>query len=114
MDGFIGTYQYFIGWSIYLLAGLAFSLAWWKLTSNLRHSGWRDLLRGITLVVIFTPWYVSEAHEHVAPAAVVVLIDLLLGSTDNGLTGSLALLISTGIMLIVLISKRFLFKASPQ
>jgi len=108
MDDFITRYQYVIAWSIYLVFGILFSLFWWKMTRNLSHGGWKDLLRGICLVLIFTPWYVSEAHEHVAPAAMVVAMDLLLGSTGHGLTGSLALLTATAVMLILLIVRRFL------
>ena len=108
MDAFIGQYQYSIAWGVYLGAGVLFSLFWWKLTSRITHSGWRDLLRGVALVVIFTPWYAGDAHEHFAPAIVIVLLDLILGSTDNGLTGSLALLVATALMLAALIAKRLL------
>jgi hypothetical protein len=45
---------------------------------------------------------------------VVVLIDLLLGASDNGLEGSLALLLSAAGMLLVLIGRRFLATGSHQ
>ncbi|MBT4161958.1 MAG: hypothetical protein HOC70_06905 [Gammaproteobacteria bacterium] len=106
MDDFITEYQYLIAWGIYIGFGFLFCLFWWKITSGFRHAGWKDLLRGITVVVIFTPWYVSAAREHAAPAAVVVALDLMLGSTDNGLAGSLALLVATAIMLMLLIVRR--------
>ncbi len=84
MNEVIGHYQYFVAWAVYIGSGLIFSLFWWKLTKLVAHRGWRELLRGISLVVIYTPWFTGEAHEHLAPAMVVVLIDLLLGTTDNG------------------------------
>lgn len=107
MDQLIAKYEYLLAWSAYLAAGALFCLFWWKLTSSLNHGGWRDLLRGLVLVVIFTPWFANDSHETFAPAFIVVLMDLLLGSTDNGLAASLALLITTAIMLAALIARRF-------
>ena len=114
MNEFVGNYQYFVAWTVYIGSGLVFSLFWWKITKFVAHRGWRELLRGITLVVIYTPWFTSEAHEHLAPASVVVLIDVLLGTSDNGLAGSLALLLATAAMLATLIGRLFLGASSHQ
>jgi hypothetical protein len=114
VNQFIFEYQSAIAWSVYIGSGLIFSLFWWKVTRLVAHRGWRELLRGISLVVIYTPWFTSEAHEHLAPALVVVLIDLLLGASGNGLAGSLALLLATAGMLLVLIGRRFLATNSHQ
>ena len=114
MDEFIGEYQSVIAWTVYVCSGLIFSIFWWKVTRLVAHRGWRELLRGISLVVIYTPWFTSEAHEHLAPAIVVVFIDLLLGASNNGLAGSLALLLATGGMLATLIGWRFLATSSHQ
>ncbi len=113
MNDFV-QYQYVIAWSGYIGSGLMFCLFWWKVTSRLRHQGWRDLLRGVSLVVIYTPWFTSEAHEHLVPAIVVVLMDFLLGASDNGLAGSLALLLATLVMLAVLIRCRYLTTGSHK
>ena len=107
MNEFIVEHQSVIAWSVYIVSGLIFSLFWWKVTRLVAHRGWRELLRGISLVVIYTPWFTSEAHEHLAPAIVVVLIDLLLGASDNGLAGSLTLLLAIAGMLVLLIGRRF-------
>ena len=114
MNEFIGHYQYFVAWTVYIGSGLIFSLFWWRITKLVAHRGWRELLRGIALVVIYTPWFTSEAHEHLAPAMVVVLIDVLLGTSDNGLAGSLALLLATAAMLATLIGRRFLGVSNHQ
>ena len=45
---------------------------------------------------------------------VVVLIDVLLGTSDNGLAGSLALLLATAVMLATLIGRRFLGASNHQ
>jgi len=114
MNEFIVEHQSVIAWAVYIVIGLICSLFWWKVTRLVAHRGWRELLRGISLVVIYTPWYTSEAHEHLAPAMVVVLIDLLLGASGNGLAGSLALLLATAGMLVLLIGRRFLATGSHQ
>ena len=107
MSDFIENYQYTIAWVVYIFSGIIFSLFWWKVTSLLAHAGWREALRGIALVLIFMPWFTDGTHDHLAPAFVVVLLDLLIGTSDNGLTGSLALLSSLAVMLMVLIARRF-------
>jgi hypothetical protein len=114
VNEFIGHYQYFVAWTVYICSGLIFSLFWWKLTKLVAHRGRRELLRGISLVVIYTPWFTSETHEHLAPAMVVVLIDVLLGTSDNGLAGSLALLLATAVMLATLIGRHFLGVSNHQ
>jgi hypothetical protein len=114
VNEFIGQYQYVIAWSVYISSGLLFSLFWWKITTLVAHRGWRELLRGVSLVVLYTPWFTSEAHEHLAPAIVVVLMDLLLGTSDNGLAGSLALLLATAAMLAALIGRRYLASRRHQ
>ncbi len=105
---FVSEYQHHVAGVIYLLAAIGFCLYWWRLTGGLRHRGWRDLFRGIAIVVIFTPWYVSDAHDFYAPAVLVVMMDLLLGNEANGLAASLALLMATAVMLAALIIRRFL------
>jgi len=106
MNAFLNEYQYIAAWAVYVLAGFAFCASWWRLTRGVGHSGWRELLRGIVVVIIFTPWYISELHEELAPAIIVVLMDFLLGSSDNGLTGSLVLLMATAVMLVLIIARR--------
>lgn len=106
MNSFIDIYQYHIAWTVYLAAGVAFCVCFWKLTGHIRHPGWRDLTRGFTLVVIGTPWFVSDAELHLAPATVVVLMDLLIGSTDNGLRATLVLLVALAVMLGILIVRQ--------
>ncbi len=108
MNDFISQYQYVIAWTVYILSGLGFSLFWWHITSKLRHPGWRDLLRGVSLVMMFTPWFTDTSHEHMAPAIFVLMMDVLLGSNDNGLAAALTLLTSLALMLVVLVARRFI------
>ena len=108
MAEIIHQYEYLIAWCVYALAGLGCSIVWWKMTSFLRHRGWRDLARGIVVVLIFTPWYAGESHQFMAPASVVLMMDLLLEGAKGGLQGGLVLLFSLFAMLIGL-TLRLLF-----
>ena len=87
MAEIIHQYEYLIAWCVYVLAGLGCSVVWWKMTSFLRHHGWRDLVRGIV---------------------VVLMMDLLLEGAKGGLQGGLVLLFSLFAMLIGL-TLRLLF-----
>ncbi len=108
MDAFISQYEHQLAWTVYILAGVGFCLFWWKVTSNVKHDGWRDLFRGIALVMMYTPWFSDESHEHLAPAIVVFFMDVLLGGSDNGLAASLVLLVALAFMLAALIVRRIL------
>ncbi len=110
MNEFISEYQYHLGWAAYIASGVLFGIFWWRVTRPVAHRGWRDLLRGISLVMMFTPWYTSAAREHLAPAVMVAVMDLLLDGTPNGFTAFLVLMIATAVVLGVLIVRRLLAK----
>ena len=112
MGDFLGSYQYVIAWLIYVLAGVGCCAVWWKITSFILHRGWRDLSRGVVVVLIFTPWTTGESAAFYAPAAVVLLMDLLLEGAKAGMEGGLALLVSSFIMLIVLTGRLIFLKKS--
>ncbi|MDG2072908.1 MAG: hypothetical protein P8J55_14530 [Pseudomonadales bacterium] len=106
--------EHLLGWLVYIATGIACGFIWWQLTSYIRHGGWRDLLRGVFVVVIFTPWYAGDAHEFLAPAVVVLLMDLLLEGATAGIKGGVALLFSSFAMLVVLTIRALLFKRRVQ
>ena len=101
----ISKYQYLLAWAVYIISGGVFCLVIWRFTRFINHSGWRDLIRGINLAMIYTPWYVSDARDYVAPATMVVSMDLLLGNTDNGLAAAMAILVCIALMLSLLLLK---------
>ena len=100
--------EYVIAWLVYLVAGIGCCAFWWKVTSYLHHRGWRDLLRGLSVVVIFTPWYAGDTPEFFAPAILVLLFDVLLEGTKSGLKGGVALLVATFTMLVVMTVRQYL------
>ena len=104
----ISHYQYHLAWIVYLISGFIFSLFIWRASEFFAHSGWCDLFRVFSLVILFTPWYVSEAHHYAAPAAMVVTMDLLLGNAGNGLAAAIAILVASAVTLFFFLLKRVL------
>ncbi len=80
----------------------------------MQNRGWRDVLRGTTVVLIFTPWYAGESPEFYAPAIVVLLMDLLLEGAKSGLKGGFALLVASFIMLAGLSIRVLLGRSSDH
>ncbi|MFT4798282.1 MAG: hypothetical protein ACJAYE_002680 [Candidatus Azotimanducaceae bacterium] len=111
--GFVEHSDYWIAWLVYGVAGLGCCAFWWKVTSLIKHSGWRDLLRGLTVVLLFTPWYAGDSPEFYAPAFVVLLLDLMLEGAKSGMKGGVALLVATFIMLLVITIRQYL-RAKPR
>ena len=108
MVDLISQYQYHLAWVIYLIFCGIFFLVILRFTRAILSSGWRSLIRGMSLVMVYTPWYISEAQDYIAPAFMVVVMELLLGHTENGLAASMALLLAMLLMLALLILKSLL------
>jgi hypothetical protein len=98
----VADYQYPIAWGIYVLAGMGCCVVWWRMTGSISSPGWRDIVRGIMVVLIFTPWYAGDSPEFYAPAFVVLMMDVLLEGTKSGLKGGIVLLAAAFLMLLVL------------
>lgn len=94
--------QYIVAWTVYVAAGVGWCLVWWRLTGFIGSRGVREILRGLAIVLIFTPWYAGESPEFYAPAIVVLLLDLMLEGARSGMKGGIVLLIATFFMLLVL------------
>jgi len=113
MEQFIQHNEYLVAWSVYILAGLGCCVVWWKITSFITNSGWRDLSRGLVLVMIYTPWFADESREFFAPALVVLVMDLLLEGAKSGLHGGLILRISLFLMLLILTLRLLIGRRRP-
>lgn len=100
--------EYLIAWSIYYLAAIGCCVVWWKITSKIGSRSLREVLRGLAVVLAFTPWYAGETVEFWAPAVVVLMMDILLEGTAAGLKGGVVLLITTFLMLLVLLVRALL------
>ncbi len=63
--------DYLYGWLLYILGGLIFFGCWWYVTAKIRYAPVRLLLRIISLVTMFVPWYADPALDYLAPAVVI-------------------------------------------
>ena len=111
---FIDDNQYMLAWLTYFCAAVGCCVFWWKVTSFVKNAGWRDLLRGFAVVVLFTPWYAGESSEFYAPAIVVLLMDLLLEGTKSGMKGGVALIFALFSMLLILTIRQILRNRSRR
>lgn len=104
-------HEYLIAWTIYLVAGVGCCAVWWKITARLGGVRvFRDFLRGLAVVAIFTPWYAAPGSDHYAPASLVLLIDIFLQGAKGGLKGGVALLFMLFVMLLVLVLRQTLWR----
>ncbi len=68
---------YLAGWAIYLVAGGVCYLLFYRFTGMIRFKPVANSLRAIMLALIFTPWYVAPDHNLMAPAVLVILLDMI-------------------------------------
>lgn len=95
--------EYVIAWSLYVAAGLGCLLVLMRITRKLNR-GFRNLLIGLFIVLTFTPWMViSGAFEYYAPAIVVLLMNVLVEESPNGMKAGVPLLFAAFLMLLTLI-----------
>ena len=72
-----GDSSYILLWSLYILASLAFySLLWWLTRSGLANM-LNYSIRGIMAAIIFTPWSANIHGDTLAPALMVLVLDLI-------------------------------------
>lgn len=99
------TGDYFIAWSIYLLAAVMFALLGWRF---LRRYVWTDLavlLEGFLLCLLFIPWYVFPDQDFMAPAFMIFVMDSI---TMNPMEGVRALIpLVMGFFLTILVTLIF-------
>lgn len=101
--------EYLLAWTVYAISGMGCTWVWWKLTASIQNRGWQDLLRGLVMVLIFTPWFTGDDLRIYAPAFLILAMDLLLEGAESGLHGGVALMFSSFFMLVVLSIRIYLY-----
>ena len=105
--------EYLLAWAVYTFSGIGCAWVWWKLTASIQNRGWQDLLRGLVIVLIFTPWFAGDDLRIYAPAFLILAMDLLLEGAEGGLQGGVALMFSSFLMFLVLSIRLYLYRR-PQ
>ncbi len=66
-----------------MTAGVVFFLLFWRLISVLKFELFVYMFRGLLASLIFTPWFINLQETTLAPALMVVMLDLItLGSAE--------------------------------
>jgi hypothetical protein len=78
----LGIYGYLTSWAVYLIAGATCYLLFYRFTGMIRFKPLANTLRAIMLALIFTPWYIAPDQDLMAPAVLVIMLDVItLGGT---------------------------------
>jgi len=113
----VDSQDYYIAWSIYLTAGVVFSLISWKVMK--RYFFWREmayLLESLLLTIIFTPWYVLPEEEILAPALIVFMLDLITEDLTTSIRALIPLVMAMlfGIIVTLVLSIIYRIKRRGQ
>lgn len=73
----VGIYGYLTSWAIYLTAGTICYVLFYKATGVIGIKVIANILRGIMIALIYTPWYVAADKDLMAPAVIVILLDMI-------------------------------------
>ncbi|MCH2355297.1 MAG: hypothetical protein MK319_01265 [Pseudomonadales bacterium] len=69
--------NYWVIWSVYLLAAAVFYGIFWQLTRSKTARWGAYVMRGLLAAIILTPWYANPQETVLAPALMVVLMDAI-------------------------------------
>ena len=73
----LDIYDYIVGWGIYIAAGTLCFIIFYRTTGAIRFKPIANGLRAIMLAFMFTPWYVTAEGDLLAPAIIVMMLDLV-------------------------------------
>lgn len=73
----LGIYGYLTSWAVYLGAGTLCYILFYRATRGLRPKVLANVLRAIMIALIYTPWYVASDQNLMAPAVMVIMLDLI-------------------------------------
>ena len=95
--------NYFLLWCLYIVAGLSFySFLWWLTRSSsiklLNYS-----VRGIMAAAIFTPWPANIYGDTLAPALMVIVLDLITIGEKSATRAAVPLLLAVIIAELIVI-----------
>lgn len=93
--------DYIAAWTAYLIAAVVFSVLAWRV---LRKLPWRELaylLECWLLALLFTPWYVLDGETILAPALMVLALDVLTVEPAAGVRALVPLVLALFLAMIV-------------
>jgi len=102
----LDIYGYLASWAIYLIAGTLCYVLFYRGTRWIRPKVLANTLRAILIALIYTPWYVAVDQELMAPALMVILLDIVTLGEDAFIRALVPLMMSTtaAVVLVWLLS----------
>ncbi len=73
----LDLYDYMAGWTVYLVAGTVCYMIFYRFTGMLKSKPVANSLRAILIALMFTPWYVAPDADLMAPALMVMMLDMI-------------------------------------
>ncbi|MEX0738143.1 MAG: hypothetical protein WD071_02255 [Pseudohongiella sp.] len=83
----LDIYGYITSWAVYLIAGTLCYVLFYKATGAIRFKPLANVLRGVMIALIYTPWYVAADEDFMAPAVIVILLDMITIGGDAFIRG---------------------------
>ena len=83
----LDIYGYITSWAIYLSAGTLCYILFYKATGKIGFKPLANVLRGIMIALIYTPWYVAADQDLMAPAVIVIVLDTITIGGDAFIRG---------------------------
>lgn len=93
--------DYVVAWTAYLIAAVVFSALAWRVLRRMR---WREcayVLECWLLALLFTPWYVMDDQNILAPALMVFALDIVTVEPAAGVRALVPLVMALFFGLIV-------------
>lgn len=74
----LDIYDYVLGWAVYIACGALCYMIFYRFTGMISFKPLANTLRAILLALMFTPWYVTPDSDLMAPALIVILLDVVI------------------------------------
>ena len=81
-------------WFLYLVAGGGFYYLFWIYIKLISHKLTVFIARGLVAALIFTPWFVNIQGSTMAPALMIVILDLITIGPDEAARAGVPLFLS--------------------
>ncbi|MCB1648226.1 MAG: hypothetical protein H7A05_02345 [Pseudomonadales bacterium] len=107
----LDLYDYIAGWAIYLFAGTLCYMIFYRFTGRIRSKPLANTLRAVLIALMFTPWYVGPEADLLAPALMVMLLDMITVDTSAFIRAFVPLILSLVFCVLLALSGTFLKQA---
>lgn len=102
----LDIYDYVIGWAVYIACGALCYMIFYRFTGMIRFKPMANTLRAILLALMFTPWYVSVDSDLLAPALIVIMLDMVTQGGTSFVRALVPLTLSIGAAVFVALFMR--------